>query len=142
MKLSRRDFTRSGVASLALGALVDLPLAQDSPAAESSGHRPIFIDTDTASDDAVALMLAFAEPGVEIVGISTVAGNVPVQQGTRNAIYVRDLCGSKAPVQRGAANPLIRPLQNSDAIHGHDGMGDIGLPIRDKAPESTDAVGA
>jgi purine nucleosidase len=90
----------------------------------------------------VALMIAFAEPGIEIAGISTVAGNVPVDLATRNAIYIRELCASKVPVHRGAASPLIRPLQTAQYVHGQDGMGDVGLPIRDRAPDSTDAVGA
>ncbi len=128
------------MAGVALGALSELTLAQGTFASE--GRRAIFVDTDTASDDAVALMIAFAEPGIEIAGICTVAGNVPVDVATRNAIYVRGLCGAKAPIHRGAASPLIRPLQTAQFIHGRDGMGDIGLPIRDIAPDSTDAVGA
>src|SRR5579883_1034721 len=120
MKLSRRDFARAGAAAAALGAIGDLPLASGYSAANPP-DRPIFIDTDTASDDAVALMIAFAEPGLDIVGISTVAGNVPAEQATRNAIYIRGLCRGKALIHRGADRPLIRPLQTAQYIHGQDG---------------------
>ena len=52
------------------------------------------IDTDTASDDAVALIMALRAPGVRVLVITTVAGNVPVAQATRNALYVAELCGA------------------------------------------------
>jgi len=54
--------------------------------------RPFLIDTDTASDDAVALIMAMRRPDVQVVAITTVAGNVPVEQSTRNALYVVGLC--------------------------------------------------
>lgn len=110
--------------------------------ARAAAARPFFIDTDTASDDAVALMLAFAEPGIEIVGLSTVAGNVPLDTATQCALYVRELCKSKAPVHTGADRPLTRDLETAQNVHGKDGMGDVGLPIGGRKPDSTDAVGA
>ncbi|MEY2939951.1 MAG: hypothetical protein RIS58_938, partial [Actinomycetota bacterium] len=68
--------------------------------------RPFFIDTDTASDDAVALVIALRHPEVEVVGIGVVAGNVPLEMGVQNALYTRELCGSAAPVYVGASGPL------------------------------------
>ena len=68
---------------------------------------PMDIDTDTASDDAVALILALREPAVEVVAITVVAGNVPVGQGSRNARYTVELCGAEVPVHEGAARPLV-----------------------------------
>ena len=91
--------------------------------------RRIFIDTDTASDDAVALMMAFKHVAADLVGISIVAGNVPTDQGVQNALYVRELFGAATPVFAGAANPLSRPLESAQHIHGNDGMGDIGLDV-------------
>ena len=82
------------------------------------------IDTDTASDDAVALIMALQAPGVEVVAITTVAGNVDVEQATRNALYTVELCGAEVPVYRGAAQPLARPHQSATWFHGRDGLGD------------------
>src|SRR6202451_3597889 len=93
--------------------------------------RKILIDTDTASDDAVALIMALRSPEVEVLGITVVAGNVDVEQATRNALYTTELCGSNVPVFRGAARPLIRNLETADWFHGRDGLGDHGYaPVR------------
>jgi purine nucleosidase len=59
--------------------------------------RPFIIDTDTASDDAVALVMAMRQPGVIIEAITVVAGNVPVDQGVQNALYTVELCCRKSP---------------------------------------------
>ena len=69
---------------------------------------PMIIDTDTASDDAVALIMALRTPEVEVKAITIVAGNVNVQQGTRNARYTVELCDADVPVYEGAAHPLVR----------------------------------
>jgi purine nucleosidase len=89
--------------------------------------NPVFIDTDTASDDAVALMMAFSRWGNRIKAIGVVAGNCPLEQATINALYVADLCEAKVPVYMGAAKPLVRELSTAQHVHGIDGMGDIGL---------------
>src|ERR1700692_1190814 len=70
--------------------------------------RTFLIDTDTASDDAVALIMALRSPGVGVGGIRTVAGNVVVRQASRNALYTAELCGSSVPVFTGAEKPLKR----------------------------------
>jgi purine nucleosidase len=88
--------------------------------------RHFLIDTDTASDDAVALIMALRSPDVEVVAITTVAGNVDVQQATRNALYTAELCGSIVPVYTGAEKPLKREHQSADWFHGRDGLGDHG----------------
>ncbi|HEX4172553.1 MAG TPA: nucleoside hydrolase [Acetobacteraceae bacterium] len=88
--------------------------------------RKILIDTDTASDDAVALIMALRSPEVNVLAITVVAGNVPVEQATQNALYTAELCGSTVPVFRGAAAPLIRPLEDAVWFHGRDGLGDHG----------------
>src|SRR5271165_1056616 len=88
--------------------------------------RHFLIDTDTASDDAVALIMALRAPGVRVVGITTVHGNVGVEQATRNALYTVELCGSKVPVHAGAAKPLHREPQDATWFHGKDGLGDVG----------------
>ena len=105
-------------------------------------ERIFLIDTDTASDDAVALLMALSAPGVRVAAITTVAGNVDVEQATRNAIYTAELCGSDVPVFVGAAGPLLRVHENATWFHGGDGLGDHGYPLPRRAPEKTHAVDA
>ena len=102
--------------------------------------RHFLIDTDTASDDAVALVMAMRHPDVQIEAITVVAGNVPVDQGVQNALYTVELCQQSIPVHRGMPAPLIRPLETAQFVHGQDGMGDIGLPLTGRSPASAHAV--
>jgi purine nucleosidase len=104
--------------------------------------EPILIDTDTASDDAVALIMALRSAGERVIGITTVAGNVPVQQGTRNALYTTGLCGVSTPVYQGAEKPLTRRLLQADWFHGRDGLGDHGYPPPQRSAEKQHAVDA
>jgi len=97
--------------------------------------RKFLIDTDTASDDAVALIMALRSPEVEVVGITTVAGNVAVRQASRNALHTAELCGSRVPVFTGAERPLRRAHQSADWFHGRDGLGGHGYPAPRRAPE-------
>jgi inosine-uridine nucleoside N-ribohydrolase len=90
--------------------------------------RPFLIDTDTASDDAVAIIMALRNSDIRVVGITTVAGNVDVEQSTRNALYTAELCGSDVPIYAGAEKPLLREYQNATWFHGRDGLGDHGYP--------------
>ncbi len=99
--------------------------------------RAFLIDTDTASDDAVALIMALRAPDVRVAAITTVAGNVPLPQATRNALYTVELCGAKTPVYAGAEKPLLRAYQNATWFHGLDGFGDHNYP----APRQTAANG-
>src|SRR5260370_25890573 len=104
--------------------------------------RPFLIDTDTASDDAVALIMALRAPDVEVAAITVVAGNVPLEQATRNALYTAELCGSAAPVYAGAARPLLPQYQHAQWVHGRDGVGDQGHPAPKRQPAAKDAVEA
>src|SRR5580700_4137798 len=104
--------------------------------------RAFLIDTDTASDDAVALIMALRAPDVRVVAITTVAGNVPVLQSTRNALYTVELCGANVPVYTGADKPLLRTYQNATWFHGRDGLGDHGYPSPKKSQGSLHAVDA
>ncbi len=103
---------------------------------------PFLIDTDTASDDAVALIMALRSSQVRVLAITTVAGNVAVQQATRNALYTAELCGADVPVFRGAEEPLNRPHLSADWFHGRDGLGDHGYPPPRRAPEKLPALEA
>ena len=104
--------------------------------------RKFFIDTDTATDDAVALVMALRNSDIDVLGISTVAGNCTIEQATQNALYTRDLVGSIVPVHVGAAGPLMRDLQSAHNVHGQDGMGDIGLELHSREPASYRGVQA
>jgi purine nucleosidase len=104
--------------------------------------RRILIDTDTASDDAVALILALRSAVVEVVAITVVAGNVPVEQGARNALYTVELCGSDVPVYAGAVGPLVRELEPATWFHGMDGLGDHGYPAARRGVAEGHAVDA
>jgi purine nucleosidase len=104
--------------------------------------RAFLIDTDVASDDAVALIMALRAPEVRVVAITTVAGNVEVQQATRNALYTVELCGAKVPVYAGADKPLLRAHQNATWFHGRDGLGDHNYPPPRQAPGKLHAVDA
>jgi purine nucleosidase len=104
--------------------------------------RNFLIDTDTASDDAVAIIMALAEPGVRVLGLTTVAGNVGLEQATRNALLTAEMCNSAVPVFAGADKPLTRALQDAHWFHGRDGLGDHGYPAPRRAPEPEPAVDA
>ena len=96
--------------------------------------RNFIIDTDTASDDAVALVMALRQPDIEVKAITVVAGNVPLPQAVQNALYTVELCGADAPVYAGCAKPLLRDLETAEGVHGNDGLGDIGLPVQGRTP--------
>ena len=96
--------------------------------------RKFWIDTDTASDDAVALIMAFMRTDIDVVGVSIVAGNVPLDMGVQNALYTAELCGATMPIYAGAAKPLSRALGTAQFVHGEDGMGDIGLVLSGRTP--------
>lgn len=93
----------------------------------SGATRKLWVDTDPGVDDAYALMLA-ARPGVELVGLSSVGGNVGLAHTTRNARALVELIGVDVPVYPGVDRPLLRPAPNAAFVHGADGLGDAGLP--------------
>jgi purine nucleosidase len=140
--LSRRSllqmFSLLGLTALARGTHAAPALRSN----DSGGVRRFLIDTDTASDDAVALVMALRNPGVSVEAITVVAGNMPIEKGLQNALYTRDLCQSHAPVYRGSAAPLLRPLHTAEYVHGNDGFGDIGLPLTGRTPAPGHAVPA
>ncbi len=93
-----------------------------------SGPRPLIIDTDPGVDDALAILLALRSPEFQLVGLTTVAGNVSVEQATANLYRVLGI--SKPPAQllvgQGAAAPLQRALETATHVHGTDGLGELG----------------
>lgn len=92
--------------------------------------RKIIIDTDTGSDDAVAIMMCLREPSVEVMALTTVSGNVPVEQATLNCLMSAEVAvGAEnvPPVYVGADRPLMRDRVHARNVHGDDGMSDCGL---------------
>jgi purine nucleosidase len=104
--------------------------------------RTFLIDTDTGSDDAVAIIMALRAPDIRVAAITVVAGNVPLAQALSNALYTVELCGSDVPVFSGASHPLKRALCCADWFHGEDGLGDHGYVPKNKKAESKHAVDA
>ena len=92
--------------------------------------RKIIIDTDPGQDDAVAILLALASPDeIEVLGITTVAGNVPLPLTTRNALIICELAGhTGVPVYAGCEAPLKRRLVTAEHVHGKTGLDGPDLP--------------
>ncbi|MDX8461328.1 nucleoside hydrolase [Mesorhizobium humile] len=91
----------------------------------------IIIDCDPGVDDAIALLLAFASPDeIELVGITTVIGNVSLPLTTRNALRVTAMANRQdVPVYAGCSRPIVLPrVQRGASVHGTDGLGDLGVP--------------
>ncbi|NGM46636.1 nucleoside hydrolase [Rhodobacter sp. SGA-6-6] len=92
-------------------------------------RRKIIIDTDPGQDDAVAILLALASPEeIEVLGITAVAGNVPLALTERNARIVVELSGRPVPVFAGCDAPLRRKLVTAEHVHGKTGLDGIPLP--------------
>jgi len=91
---------------------------------------PLIIDTDPGIDDAMAILYAAAHAELDLIGLTTVFGNVPVATATRNALLLAEMAGLAIPVAEGAAVPLVQPLPpHPDFIHGAEGFGDL-PPVR------------
>ena len=97
---------------------------------------PLVIDCDPGVDDAIAILLALASPEVDLLAVTTVAGNLPLETTTRNALRVLALAGREdIPVAAGAERPLVVPRwRHSAVVHGSDGLGGA------QAPESRASV--
>lgn len=91
---------------------------------------PLLIDTDPGQDDAVAILLALAaRDRLDLRAITTVAGNVPLERTTANALRIRDLAGRpEVPVHAGADRPLVYGLETAEFVCGPDGLAGAGLP--------------
>ncbi|MEO7369632.1 MAG: nucleoside hydrolase [Ilumatobacteraceae bacterium] len=98
---------------------------------------PIILDCDPGHDDAVAMVVAARH--TNLLGITTVAGNAPLESTTHNAIIVRDLLGIEVPVHSGANRPLIAPPRHAGYVHGETGLDGARLPDPSGPPASRDA---
>jgi len=102
--------------------------------------RPILIDCDPGHDDAIALMLAAASPAVDLLAVTTVAGNTTLDKTTANAIRVLDLLEVDIPVAAGADRPLVRDLVVAEYVHGPSGLDGPVLRPPSRGPEPMHAV--
>ena len=91
--------------------------------------RPIIIDCDPGVDDAIALLLAIAHPTeLNILGITTVAGNVPLHYTSQNALKICALANTNIPVYAGCPRPMLRALSTAADVHGATGLQGTELP--------------
>ena len=86
----------------------------------------LLIDTDPGVDDALAILMAYAQPHIKVVALTIAAGNVGLHHTARNALKLLDVIGASTSVYAGAADPLVRPADDAAFVHGQDGFGDIG----------------
>ncbi|WP_150240504.1 nucleoside hydrolase [Nocardiopsis quinghaiensis] len=104
---------------------------------------PLVIDTDTAQDDCVALLVGLLDPGADLRAITMVAGNVGFGQQVRNAFLTLSVAGrlGEVPVHLGARRPLVRPWVSAENVHG-DGSGGLSMDCSELEPEPEHAVDA
>jgi inosine-uridine nucleoside N-ribohydrolase len=101
----------------------------------------ILLDCDPGHDDAIALLLALASPELELLGVTTVAGNQTLEKTTANAIRVLDFVGrDDVPVAAGAAAPLVREPYVAAYVHGETGLDGPDLPPPQRDPLALHAV--
>ena len=100
---------------------------------------PIILDCDPGHDDAIAMVVAARH--TNLLGITAVGGNAPLESTTHNAIVVRDLLGLDVPVHAGANRPLVAPPSHASYVHGESGLDGADLPPPSGPPASRDAVG-
>ena len=103
--------------------------------------KPVILDVDPGHDDAVAIMLACGTPELDLLAVTTVAGNVPLDKTTRNALRILSLIGhTGVPVAAGASSPLHRPLKTAENIHGESGLEGPEIPNASFEPDERGAT--
>ncbi len=91
--------------------------------------RKIILDCDPGHDDAIAMILAWGNPEIDLVGVTTVMGNQTIEKVTRNALAVARVAGiTGVPFARGAHRPLVRAIEVAESIHGESGLDGPSLP--------------
>jgi purine nucleosidase len=101
----------------------------------------IILDCDPGIDDALAIAFAHGHPGIDLAGITTVAGNVGLAKTTANALAVCEFIGAAGtPVTAGCAGPLLRPALDARRVHGDSGLGGAVLPPPAAAPAAGHAI--
>lgn len=101
----------------------------------------ILLDCDPGLDDALALLLAHGDPDIELVGVTTVGGNVSLENTTGNALRLREYLGfDGVPIAAGAPGPLERETEDASHVHGSSGLGSVILPEATLAAEGVSAI--
>lgn len=103
-------------------------------------HRPLILDTDGGVDDAQALLMLIANGRAPAL-VTTVFGNVSLDQATANMLAVLAVAGVRVPVHKGADRPLVQPVIDARYVHGDDGLGGAPRPVATADHDSNDAVG-
>jgi len=102
--------------------------------------KKVILDVDPGIDDAIAILMALKSPELEVLGITTVAGNIDVERGTKNALSILDILGGlEIPVFKGHPRPLMKDINITNESHGKDGLANIYLPISKKKEGSIPA---
>jgi inosine-uridine nucleoside N-ribohydrolase len=113
-----------------------LPVVVALAAPPIEGAEKVIIDTDPGVDDAIAVIFAFHSPELEILGLTTIFGNVETELATENALRLVEMSARDVPVAEGAVEPLyMEKLPPPDFVHGKDGFGNVNLP-----PPTTSAI--
>ena len=128
------------VPALLLAACGNPALPSEQPSEPAPAPRRIIIDTDTGADDASAIILAAMSDQVEIVGVTVLVGNVPLEQSVDNALMALEMAGCEAPVYRGSADTLDGTHIEAFSVFGTDGMGDADLVHPTRTAEEGDAI--
>ncbi|WP_454729869.1 uridine-preferring nucleoside hydrolase UriH [Cellulosimicrobium protaetiae] len=110
------------------------------PTGRADAPRRVLLDCDPGHDDAIAMLLAHGSPAVDLVAVTTVAGNQTLEKVTHNALAVAELAGIDVPVAAGCDRPLVRPRIVAPDIHGDSGMDGPVLPTPRRAVDRRHAV--
>ncbi len=108
------------------------------PGTKTQPRTKMLIDCDPGVDDAIALLVSMQQS--DLVGITTVNGNVSIDHTTRNALAVVEVAGTNTEVHRGAHKPLIEPVIDAGHVHGPAGLGGVEVPVS-RDITSDDAIG-
>ncbi len=102
---------------------------------------PVLMDCDPGHDDAIALLLAFASPELDVKAITVVGGNQTVEKTTLNALKILELAGvTNVTVASGASHPLVRTLETAPQVHGETGLDGPSFPVPQLKPSPLKAI--
>ena len=151
MHSSRRHFIKTVSLGTATAWLAPLP-GKTAAATEKKiiskkeeAVKRVIIDSDTATDDALALLLALTSPKIKVEAVTITVGNVGFEQQTKNALYTIEMAGKsgQVPVYQGSARPIVREVHGTATyVHGSDGMSDAFFPDPKQQPEKEYAIDA
>ncbi|MDJ0347716.1 nucleoside hydrolase [Cryobacterium sp. PH29-G1] len=102
---------------------------------------PVILDVDTGVDDALAILFALAHPGINVLGISCVAGNASLERVVENTLRILDVADAPTiPVAAGARRPLLEPARSAAHVHGEGGLGTLQLPPTNRQAEPISSI--